>query len=290
MHKRVLIVGASGFLGSKMKDSLQTKASVLGTFNRNGFPDLTHLDAASIEEVNHVFNHFRPHVVINAAGFTNVDQCEGMPELAWRHNVEAVSNLARACANSGARFIQISTDHFDSPYLGSRPESCSPIAVNQYGFTKLMAEEIILKITSDTIILRTNFFGIGNRNSPSFLNWIRDSLMASKRITSVEDVFFTPIGVTELIEILWDLIERDYEGVMNISGNESISKLDFIRIAATVLHIDKPNLVPVRMADLNLKASRPLQMSLSNDEVCKFLKVQIPSVSSMLAQELGALN
>jgi dTDP-4-dehydrorhamnose reductase len=290
MHKRILIVGASGFLGSKIKDSLQTKASVLGTFNRNGFPDLTHLDAANVEEVNHTFNHFRPHVVVNASGFTNVDQCEAMPELAWRHNVEAVSNLARACASSGAKLIQISTDHFNSPNIGSRPESCSPFAVNQYGFTKLMAEDLILKITPDAIILRTNFFGIGNRNLPSFLNWIRDSLLTSKRITSVEDVFFTPIGVTKLIELLWDLTERDYEGVINISGNESISKLDFIRIAATVLHIDKPNLVPVHMADLNLKASRPLQMSLSNDAVCKFLEVQIPSVSSMLAQELEAFN
>jgi dTDP-4-dehydrorhamnose reductase len=290
MHKRVLIVGASGFLGSKIKDSLQTKASVLGTFNRNGSPDLTHLNAANILAVKQIFSHFRPDVVINASGYTNVDNCEIFPELAWLHNVEAVSNLARACVNSGAKFVQISTDHFDSPNLGPRPEDCSSFAVNYYGFTKLMAEDLTLKLAPNAIVLRTNFFGIGRRDHPSFLNWIRDSLLTSKKITAVEDVFFTPIGVITLIDLLWDLVERDYSGVINISSNESISKLDFIRTVAQALKIENPDLAPIRMVDLNLKALRPLQMSLGNDKIRNLLGTQIPNVSSMITQELEGNN
>ena len=136
MDNRIMVVGASGFLGSRIYTSYSNKASVLGTFNSNSLLNLKQLDAANMTRVSEIFDQFRPQVVINASGFTNVDSCEKWPELAWRENVQSATNLAIACSNSQAKYIQISTDHFDSPVTGPRRENCSPIAVNYYGHRK----------------------------------------------------------------------------------------------------------------------------------------------------------
>ncbi len=281
-----MVIGASGFLGSRIYGSYSNRASVLGTFNSNSQLNLRQLDAANMTRVSEMFDQFQPQIVINASGFTNVDNCEKWPELAWRENVEAATNLAIACFNSGAKYIQISTDHFDSPFTGCRGENCSPFAVNYYGYTKLMAEKMITNAAPNSLIIRTNFFGIGKRENPSFLDWILDSLMASKTISAVTDVFFTPVGVEVLIDLLWDLISTDATGVINISSLESISKFSFIQTVAKIIDIDNPDLIPVRISGIGLKAPRPLQMSLANDKICKLLDIQIPNMKSMIEREL----
>ena len=281
-----MVVGASGFLGSRIYTDYSSKASLLGTFNSNFHLNLTQLDAANMTKVSEIFYEFHPQVVINASGYTNVDSCEKWPELAWRQNVESATNLAIACANSRAKYIQISTDHFDSPVNGLRREDCSPLAVNYYSYTKLMAEKIILEQAPNSLIIRTNFFGIGKRDYPSFLNWIVDGLAGFKTINAVTDVFFTPVSVGVLIDILWDLISADTNGIINISSKESISKFTFIQTVARVLNIDDPHLVPVKINEIGLKAVRPLQMSLANDKVCDLFGIQIPSMISMIEREL----
>jgi dTDP-4-dehydrorhamnose reductase len=290
MDKRIMVIGASGFLGSRVYASYSNKASVLGTFNSNSLLNLKQLDAANMSKVSEMFDQFRPQVVINASGFTNVDSCEKWPELAWRENVESATNLAIACFDSNAKYIQISTDHFDSPVTGLRGENCSPLAVNYYGYTKLTAEKMIMKAAPDSLIIRTNFFGIGKRDNPSFLNWIVDGLVASKTISAVTDVFFTPVSVGALIDLLWDLISTDTKGIINISSNESISKFSFIQTVANVLEIDEPHLVPVRINEIGLKAVRPLQMSLANDRLCELFDIQIPNIASMIEREVEAMR
>jgi dTDP-4-dehydrorhamnose reductase len=286
MDKRIMVVGASGFLGSRIYTAYSSKSSLLGSFNRNSLPNLTQLDASNMTRVSEIFNQFHPQVVINASGFTNVDSCEKWPEIAWQQNVQSASNLAIACFNYGAKFIQISTDHFDSPVTGLRGENCSPLAVNYYSYTKLMAEKIILNRAPDSLIIRTNFFGIGKREYPSFLNWIVDGLLESKTINAVTDVFFTPVGVGVLLDLLLDLISADTKGIVNISSKESVSKFSFIQTVARVLNIEDPHLVPVRINEIGLKALRPLQMSLANDKVCDLLNIQIPNMTSMIEREL----
>ena len=150
----------------------------------------------------------------------------------------------------------------------------------------MATEKMIMKAAPDSLIIRTNFFGISKREYPSFLNWIVDGLVASKTISAVTDVLFTPVGVGLLIDVLWDLISVDIKGVVNISSNESISKFSFIQTVAKVLNLDEPHLVPVRINEIGLKALRPLQMSLANDRLCDLIDIKIPNMTTMIEREL----
>ncbi|MFZ1469979.1 MAG: dTDP-4-dehydrorhamnose reductase [Paracoccaceae bacterium] len=98
----------------------------------------------------------RPDAVINAAAYTAVDRAEGDEAAAMRVNGEAPGAMARACADLGVPFVQISTDYvFDGS--GNRPwqpdDATGPLGV--YGRSKLTGEQAVRAAGGRHVILRT---------------------------------------------------------------------------------------------------------------------------------------
>ncbi|MTH63265.1 dTDP-4-dehydrorhamnose reductase [Paracoccus shanxieyensis] len=99
-----------------------------------------------------------PDAVINAAAYTAVDRAESEPDLARAVNTDAPVAMARACAELGIPFVQISTDYvFDGS--GDRPwvesDATGPLGV--YGATKLAAEQGIAAAGGTWAVLRTSW-------------------------------------------------------------------------------------------------------------------------------------
>ena len=115
---RILITGSNGLLGQKLvkllanNPNIQFLATSTGE-NRiksiTGF-DYTSLDITNKNQVEQVFNQFKPTVVINTAAMTNVDACEDQKEQCWNLNVNAVKNLIEASGNHQTHLIHLSTD------------------------------------------------------------------------------------------------------------------------------------------------------------------------------------
>ncbi|ASW57687.1 dTDP-4-dehydrorhamnose reductase [Plantactinospora sp. KBS50] len=86
------------------------------------------------------------HVVINAAAWTDVDGAERQEAAATAVNGTAVGHLARACAGTGARLIQLSTDYvFAGTGRVPYPEDAPTAPVNAYGRGKLAGERAVAR-------------------------------------------------------------------------------------------------------------------------------------------------
>ena len=103
-------------------------------------------------------------VVVNAAGWTDVDGAEAAEEAATAVNGHAVGELARACAAAGARLFHISTDYvFDGAATVPYPEDGAPAPVNAYGRGKLAGERGAL--AAGGYVVRTAWlYGAHGRN------------------------------------------------------------------------------------------------------------------------------
>ncbi|GAB3933603.1 hypothetical protein GCM10027614_04870 [Micromonospora vulcania] len=101
---RWLVTGASGMLGRDLIDALGRRADAAVTAVDRATLDIT--DPAAVSRL--VPGH---DVVVNAAAWTDVDAAEHAEAAATAVNGAAVADLARACAESGARLLQISTDY-----------------------------------------------------------------------------------------------------------------------------------------------------------------------------------
>ena len=102
--RRLLVIGASGLLGSKLMLRAGQKYNVAGSYNPQVDGKtawrLEPLDIGSKDDVEKLFDKTKPEVVILCAAMTNVDACEKQPLVANRVNATGPELVARACRRS----------------------------------------------------------------------------------------------------------------------------------------------------------------------------------------------
>ena len=134
---RWLVVGAGGMLGRELVPLLAGTPGI----------DVDGLTRAELDitDPRAVRAAVRGHdLVVNAAAWTDVDGAETHEAAATAVNGTAVRHLAAACAGTGARLLQLSTDYVldgegSSPY----PEDAPTDPLNAYGRGKLLGEQAV---------------------------------------------------------------------------------------------------------------------------------------------------
>lgn len=287
---RLLIVGASGLLGKTLFSSLKSDFETFGTYFRsrpNDFANNVRLNATIDEELESLLSSVEPHVVLNCAGLTSVDECEKRPEASWLLNCYIPSKVSQLLANTKARVVQISTDHFESSDLSPRSESEKVWHVNQYGYSKLLAEEEILIQSANNLIVRTNFFGLGKKNGHSLLDFALKSVTGKKSVHGFADVEFSPVGVTFLSSVLATLLRENCSGIINVASKEVINKYNFLLLVADVLGVQREHISKCNSRDLVGFVRRPNFLALSPKKLIEAHGVEIPSIEEMIRVEIG---
>ncbi len=157
--KSILILGASGLVGSRFRELSRFAPSFLT-------PDSNELDILSRQDLTAYIKDKNPTVIVNFAAYTNASEGEKQRgekySSCWKLNVEAVENLLYSAQTSQTRFIQISTDMVfpgnsenPGPYDEDQtPEENSEL-VTWYGYSKAEAERLTQTALGDrTTILR----------------------------------------------------------------------------------------------------------------------------------------
>ncbi|MBI3013628.1 MAG: dTDP-4-dehydrorhamnose reductase [Candidatus Tectomicrobia bacterium] len=222
---RILITGARGMLGSALVRFLQKKKKEKIEL----FPcDLEDLDVTNPGGVRSGIGDIKPHIVIHAAAFTDVDGCEVDEKKAMSVNAEGTKSVAQACAEVGARLIYISTDFvFDGTKRSPYSEADSPNPVNVYGQSKLRGEEYVSGILLDFLIVRTSWlFGPGGRN---FVDTIRCLADSRKTLSVVTDQVGSPTFSEDLTEALWLLADSEAGGIVHVSNEGACSRYEWAR-------------------------------------------------------------
>ncbi|MEU2496051.1 dTDP-4-dehydrorhamnose reductase [Streptomyces sp. NPDC007883] len=155
-----LVTGAGGMLGRDVLTELagDPRAEVTGVTRHR--LDITDPGAVRAAVDGH-------RVVVNCAAWTDVDAAEDAEEAATAVNGTGVRHLARACADSGAVLLHVSTDYVfsgdtEDPYAESAPTA----PVNAYGRSKLAGEHAVAELLPTTgYTVRTAWlYGTHGRN------------------------------------------------------------------------------------------------------------------------------
>ncbi len=223
------------------------------------------LDVTQRGDVLEVVRDVGPDVVVHTAALTDVDRCEVEQDLAWKVNVEGTGNVAVACEKVGAKMVYISTDYVFNGERGCYREGDSTGPINYYGLTKLEGEKRVMETSSDWIVARPSVvFGASGLN---FATWLIRELGAGRRVNVLVDQFTSPTFNLDLAEMILALVERDENGVFHTSGRERVNRLDFALKLARRFHLDESLLVPIKMEEIQWKAKRPRDSSLSVEKI-----------------------
>ncbi|TSA36924.1 MAG: dTDP-4-dehydrorhamnose reductase [Porphyromonadaceae bacterium] len=265
---KILLTGANGLVGQTLAGKIQLLhgfellATSASDCKVKGVEPVRFsiMDITSPDQVNTIFDRFKPDVVIHCAALTQVDPCELNPDLCDKVNIEGTRLVAKAAEESGARFIYLSTDFVFDGLNGPYSEDDQPNPVSVYGWSKLQGEFITRSLKVPWIIVRT-ILVYGFTPSMSRFNmvtWVRDSLINHKPIRLVDDQFRMPTLVDDLADGIIRIIKRDKTGIYHLSGPEMTSVLDFAVQTARFFNLDESLISPVHSDSLNQPGRRPV--------------------------------
>ena len=282
---KIFITGGSGLLGSNIAKLATSKFDVYATYNTNkvGMKDV-HFFQINLTKKDWLIKieQIKPDFIIHCAALTNVDYCEDRLDEAYNQNVLASVNIAEIAKKIGAHLIHISTDSIFDGEKGNYKEEDTPNPINVYGKTKLEAEQKVLSIHPHSCIVRTNIYGWNKRDKFSLAEWMLNKLTNNEQLPALNDIYFSPILVNNLTEVLFKSQERRHEGIIHIAGRETCSKLDFAYRIAEVFDLDKSLIKPVSIHELGLKAPRGKNTSLNVSKAEMILNERLPNVKEGL--------
>jgi dTDP-4-dehydrorhamnose reductase len=285
--ERWLVTGASGLLGRDLCERLVSAGHVVVAVRRDhavdvrGVDDLV-IDLAEPGAVSGLVEKTGATHVVHAAAVTNVDACE-RNELAAHHlHVDVAEELATDAARHGARFVYISTDHLWDGQLAMVSEDTPRAPLNAYARTKAAGEDAVQAAHEGALVVRTNFFGNGPPWRASLSDWILDGLAKSRQIPAFADVYYTPIALPLLCTILTDVVALDVAGVLHLAGGERISKLEFALALAAATGAPTSGILATSIADADLGAPRPRDMSLDCSRAAAVLGRPMPTVMTSI--------
>ena len=217
---KVLLTGADGQLGRAIIGARPPDVHLVEC-------DRAALDVTDAVRVRRVIEEVRPDWIFHCAAYTQVDEAERHPELAFSVNAEGTASVARAAKAVGARVIYVSTDYVFSGD-SARPwrPSDAPRPLSQYGKSKLAGEFAVNEILgAHATIVRTSWlYAPWGRN---FVRTILDRLRSGRAVEVVDDQRGSPTSALELANALWEFMRRGGRGVSHWTNLGDASWYEF---------------------------------------------------------------
>ncbi|WP_368887399.1 dTDP-4-dehydrorhamnose reductase [Limosilactobacillus fermentum] len=277
----ILITGATGQLGSELRNLLDERNVAYDAFDSHG------LDITDEETVMKKVEELQPKVIYHCAAYTAVDNAEDQYKAAnWQVNETGTQNIAQAAKKVGALLVYVSTDYvFDGTNPGEYKEDDPTNPKNEYGKAKLAGEEIVKQTLDNYYIVRTSWvFGKYGRN---FVYTMLRLAKAHDRLTVVNDQFGRPTWTRTLAEFVTYLVDNKspYE-TYQLSNDDSCSWYEF---AKEILADKDVEVAPVTSKEYPQKAYRP-RHSIMSLEKAKATGYEIPTWQEALKEFMSDMD
>ena len=273
---KLLLTGASGYLGQRLKAQLRRKWQLVVGGRRAEGEAAVLLDLANPQSLRHAFDAVRPAAVVHAGGIADVDECERRPDLAEQVNVRAVEVLAALCAGARARFVHFSTDYVFDGEKGRYAEDDEARPMSVYGRGKLQSERLALAACPGCAILRvSNCYGRPLIGRTAYIDHLRARLAAGQPVASFIDQWRSPTAADQLPEVV-DRVLSDpaLSGVFHWGGADRVSRYEMNLIFCRATGFDERLIVRATAAQHGFLAPRPSDTSLDSSRLAEALRIR----------------
>jgi dTDP-4-dehydrorhamnose reductase len=280
---KLLIFGATGMLGQAlMKEAKRREFDVVGVARDRADINLDLLDDRAVGEA---IEAIAPDIIINTVAIVNLLACENDPGLAYRTNARAVGILAEYSHQKEIYCVQISTDHYFTGDGNIPHNENSPVyLVNEYARTKYLGECLALTY-QNTLIIRTNIIGFrGHKNKPTFMEWVLETIATDSPMVMFADFFTSSLDVTHFAIALFDLLEKQPRGLLNLASREVFSKQSLIEALTADLGISLSRAKVGSVRELSDRIRRAESLGLDTTRVEKILGYRLPTMSEVVTE------
>jgi dTDP-4-dehydrorhamnose reductase len=206
----------------------------------------------------------RPDVVVHAAAWTAVDDCESDPDRAYLHNALAVRWMVEACERAGAHLLYLSTDYVFSgdkatPYV----EWDAPAPRSVYGASKCAGEQEAQRAPGATVV-RTSW--VCGEHGANVVKTVLRLAAERAELAFVDDQRGHPTFSADLAPVLRRLALDRRAGTYHVTNQGAASWYEFARAILGAAGHDPDRVRPITSAELQppRPAPRPANSVLDN--------------------------
>lgn len=263
---KVLLTGATGFLGREIRARLASAHEVVALGHRAAGPGELAVDIRDPDALARILREVRPDAVLHGAAYRDPDFCEADPVEARRLNTAPVQRMCEVLPPE-THLIFVSTDYvFD----GERPphrEDTPPSPINVYGASKFEAERL-LAARPRSLALRIPLLvgAAATFEGSGFLAQICAQLGQPPPQEADGVLVRFPTWIRDVAEAAAFLLERGATGIVHYSGAEGLTRHQCIRIAADALGRSADHILPTSRI-VPRRARRPVNSQLATDRI-----------------------
>ncbi len=265
--KKVLVTGATGQLGSELKEMTKHHESMFQYFYK-GSADL---DITQLDSVREFVRLNSIEYIVNCAAYTMVDMCESNVEECDAVNHLGAENIAKVATEFNCKLIHISTDYvFDgtanTPY--KEDDAVNPLSV--YGKSKEEAERAVMSIAPNSIIIRTAW--LYSSYKVNFVNTMLRLMQEREELSIVNDQRGTPTYAKDLAEAITIILEHAEQGewkkgIYHFSNLGETTWYGFAEKIKEFAQIENCKLIPIETKDYPTPAVRPMYTVLDKSKI-----------------------
>ena len=263
---KVLVAGGSGLVGRSLIDLLESKnVMYVSTYNsrptKNGYRVNFEDDVA----LGKFLDEIKPTVCVNCIVQRLTDVCEKNWDETKRTNIDIVDTFSRLCNEREIQFIHISTDYvFDGRKFPYTTESI-PNPLQNYGISKLIAEQRVIANTKNHSILRVPvlYCDMVESLEENAVTLIGKKVLNQLKST-VEDHYSIrrPVYIPDMCVYILSLIENHLTGIYHFyNPKDAVTKYDMAVSIANYLGKSHSHIKPSDLLTMNV-ANRPYDTQL----------------------------
>ena len=251
MKKKILVTGASGFLGSRVVTTLleQEDVQVFAGFHTsalgNAIPKACHVrfENTTIKET---LQGLQPlDVIIHLGAISSPGKCEADPGLAFATNdasvlVDCIIDVAQETL-----VIFASTDLVYTGTAGGESgerayHPCNDSLVkpgNVYAKTKAAGEQNIKRLKHGIVLRLSNMIGKG---SGKFFDFISGAIKERKKIGLRHDEYRSFVAVDDVVRLILRIVQAEtpVSGTYNVGGPSALSRLELAQTLAAAMGVN----------------------------------------------------
>jgi dTDP-4-dehydrorhamnose reductase len=257
---KVLVTGAGGQLGTDLLAEFagHPHHEVTGA-------DRARLDVGDRDAVAQAVGDLSPDLIIHAASWTAVDDCEVDPDRAWRSNALGTRHVAEAASGVGAHVVYVSTDYvFDGTAKEAYNEWAPTNPRSVYGRSKLAGERELLGALPGATVVRTSW--LCGRHGANMVKTVLRLAAGGGPLRFVDDQHGCPTFTDDLAGMIYRLGVGRRPGVHHVTNQGPTTWYAFAREVVAAAGGDAGRVEPITTAELDppRRAVRPPNSVLDN--------------------------